>query len=180
MDFFIYKITIDDKPEFIYVGHTKNFKNRVHFHKLSCNTTPHRILYKTINENGGWGNCKMILIDHIVGSKIDARIKENYWFETLKANMNMYKPYITYEQKIENMKRYYENHKEEAKTKNKEYRQANHETILEKTKEYYYANQEYYNAKSKEYRETHQEEMKAYKKEWHERNKERIHQKNNE
>ena len=107
----------------------------------------------------------MVVIDNLTGSLTDARIKENYWYNLLKANMNANKPFTTYE---------------ESKIKNKEYRETNHETILEKKKEYYYANQEYYNAKSKEYRETHQEEMKAYKKEWHERNKERIHQKNNE
>ena len=180
MDYFIYKIVIKENPDFSYVGHTKNFNNRKKYHKHGCNATPHRILYKTINENGGWEKCEMLLIEHIVGSKIDARIKENYWYETLKANMNTIKPFTTHEQKLESMKQYYEAHKEELLEKNKIYRENNHEVILEKKKEYYYANQEHNIAKSKEYRETHQEEMKAYKKEWHEKNKERIHQKNNE
>ena len=165
MDYVIYKITINDRPEFIYVGHTRNFINRKHYHKFSCNKNIERLLYKTINENGGWENCNMVIIDNLTGSLTDARIRENYWYDLLKANMNAVKPFTTYEERKKQMK---------------EYRENNHEVILEKKKEYYYANQQKDNARSKEYRETHQEEMKEYKKEWHEKNKERIHQKNNE
>ncbi len=54
MDYVIYKITIHDKPECIYLGHTKKLENRKYLHKSSCDATPHHIVYKTINENGGW------------------------------------------------------------------------------------------------------------------------------
>jgi hypothetical protein len=180
MDYFIYKIVLKDKPEFIYVGHTKNFSNRKKYHKHGCMDTPHRKLYSTINENGGWENCEMILIEHIVGMKTDARIKENYWYETLKANLNVYKPFTTHDEKKEQMKLYYETHKEDMKEKMKEYRENNHEAILEKKKEYYYNHKEEDNKRSKEYRETHKEEVKEYKKKWYDENKERLSHKNNE
>lgn len=165
MEYVIYKIVITDKPEFLYIGHTQNFNNRKHYHKCGCTTNINRLLYKSINENGGWDNCKMILIDNLIGSKIDARIRENYLYETLKPNLNSISPFTTCE---------------ERKEKNKIYRENNHEFILEKKKEYYYNHKEEDNKRSKEYRETHMEELKEYKKEWYEANKERLQEKNNE
>ena len=153
MDYFIYKITINEKPDFIYVGHTKNFTHRKYCHKNGCSETPHRKLYSQINENGGWDNCEMLLIEHIVGTKIDARIRENFFYET---------------------------HREDMKDKMKEDREKNHEKSLEKKKEYYYANQEEQKLKSKEFRETHQEYIKEYKNKWYDENKERLSEKNKE
>ena len=180
MDYFIYKITIINKPDFVYVGHTKNLKNRKYFHKCGCINTPHRVLYQTINENGGWENCEMTVIEYLTSLKIDARIRENYWYETLKANMNMIKPYLSNEERLNNMKEYYETNKKEIAEKGKIYREENHEMILERKKIYYNNHKEEDNKRSKEYRETHKQEMKEYKKEWYEANKEKLQEKNNE
>jgi hypothetical protein len=180
MDYFIYKITIRNKSDFVYVGHTTNFNNRKKYHKFNCKNTQHRILYNTINENGGWENCEMLLIEHLITSKTDARIRENYWYETLKANMNMIKPYISNEERLDNMKKYYETNKKEIAEKGKIYREKNHEMILERKKIYYNNHKEEDNKRSKEYRETHKQEMKEYKKEWYEANKEKLQEKNNE
>jgi hypothetical protein len=94
--------------------------------------------------------------------------------------LNTNKPYTSYEEKLNNMKEYYDRHKDEIAVKGKIYREEKHEVILEKKKIYYDANKEVDNLRSKTYRETHKEEMKAYKEQWHETNKAKIQAKNNE
>ena len=60
----IYKITCKN-PQVtdVYVGHTTNFVQRKHLHKICCinNTSPiyNCKLYEVIRKNGGWSNWKM-------------------------------------------------------------------------------------------------------------------------
>jgi hypothetical protein len=176
---------IINKPDFIYVGSTKHFTNRKYHHKNSCNNEKshnHNCkLYITIRENGGFNNVEMIPIEEMIcENKIQVLIRERYWFDTLQAKMNTYKPYVSYEERLNDMKAYYDTHKEEIAEQCKIYREENHEVILEKKKIYYNANKEADNMRSKNYRDTHKEEMKAYKEQWHETNKAKIHAKNNE
>jgi hypothetical protein len=55
----IYEITcLDENIKEHYIGHTKNFKERIQRHKcISENSKKYNIkLYKFIRENGGWAN----------------------------------------------------------------------------------------------------------------------------
>ena len=60
----IYKITCNDESiSDVYVGHTTNFVQRKHAHKISCTNikSPNYKcrLYNVIRNNGGWDNWKM-------------------------------------------------------------------------------------------------------------------------
>ena len=97
MNYTIYKIQIIEKPEFIYIGSTKNFTRRKTEHKFTANANrDNKLLYKTINDNGGWVNCDMIPIEKItVESIIDARIREEHWRRELNANLNSQQCFTT-------------------------------------------------------------------------------------
>ena len=106
----IYKIQCKDRNcRDIYVGHTINFVNRQVAHKqCSGNVDSKNIkLYKTIMENGGWDNWEMIEIEkYNCNNLTEARIREQYYYELLNANLNSIPPYkkkIT-ENKTENKK----------------------------------------------------------------------------
>jgi hypothetical protein len=152
MKYIIYKILIIEKPEFIYVGSTKNFTRRKNEHKSRSNFNQNNeLLYKTINENGGWANCEMNPVEKItVESCIDARIREEYWRRELNANLNSKQCFTT------------EQEHKDTHNKNK---------MIS-----YYRHQEMNIGKSKQYREAHPEKMKQLKKEWYELNKEAVSQ----
>ena len=90
-NYIFYKICCDDYDE-IYVGSTCNFNNRKRQHKQNVNLDNERNnlkIYKTIRENGGWDNWRMIQIGSRDGiTKRDAeKIEEEYRVE-LRATLN--------------------------------------------------------------------------------------------
>jgi predicted GIY-YIG superfamily endonuclease len=52
MSYYIYKISCDDLPDFVYVGSTKAFRQRKEQHKINCNNDNskkyNRKLYKQL------------------------------------------------------------------------------------------------------------------------------------
>ena len=56
MNYTIYKITLLSIDAFVYVGSTKNLVKRIKDHKFYSNNKMNRLLYNTINDNGGWEN----------------------------------------------------------------------------------------------------------------------------
>jgi predicted GIY-YIG superfamily endonuclease len=154
----IYKLCCKDlNITELYVGHTTDMRKRKWQHKTACNneTDKHHNLnvYQFIRNNGGWDNWDMVEIERfeaIDGN--DARKKERYWIEELKATLNITIPTQT-------KKEYYESHKEIINEKHKNYIKNNFEII----KEY-----------KKEWREENKESILEYHKEWYEKNKEII------
>ena len=159
MKHIIYKITIIDRPEFIYVGSTKYYSNRKWEHKKDYDKHPERLLYKTIRENGGWENAVMSPIEeYVCDNKIQSLIRERYWLETLQANMNtMLKPTITEDEKTKRETEYkakwFQDNKERLTEKNKEYREIHKEEIIEKQKSLYQQNKAERIEKQRKYRE---------------------------
>ena len=159
MKYIIYKITINDKPEFVYVGSTKQYSDRKYNHKKNYDKHPERLLYKTISENGGWENAVMSPIEeYICENKIQSLIRERYWLETLQANMNtMLKPIITEEERDQRNTRYkakwFQDNKERLTEKNKEYEKTHKEVIQKQRKLYYEENKESFSERRKIYRE---------------------------
>ena len=104
-DYIFYKIVcLDDSCELCYVGSTANWKERHRDHKSNCtneNSTKYNTkVYKTIRENGGWDNFKMIEIgtrEQLTFRQAE-QIEEEYRIQ-LKANLNTYKCYLTKQQK---------------------------------------------------------------------------------
>ena len=117
----IYKITCNDESiSDVYVGHTTNFIQRKHAHKMSCTNVKSSNykcrLYNVIRNNGGWDNWKMEII-HFFNCKdqYEARIKEQEYFVLLKATLNSIEPFPTLKPKEVTKK--YENNKEKKDKK---------------------------------------------------------------
>jgi hypothetical protein len=107
----IYKIVCKDlNINDIYVGHTTNFIKRKSHHKECINQTHkhhHYKIYQAIINNGDWDNWEMIEIEkYPCNDENEAKMRERYWFEELKANLNMRYP-------IRGKKEYTDTHKTE-------------------------------------------------------------------
>ncbi len=93
----IYKICCKDEIiKDIYVGHTTNFKKRKYQHQNYCsnNKLNYCKIYKTINENGGWNNWEMIELETVnCKNLLEARQKENEYYNLLNASLNSIPPY---------------------------------------------------------------------------------------
>lgn len=91
----IYKIyCIDNTISHVYVGHTTNFIKRKYQHKNCSNNLNNKLkIYEIIRQNGGWNNWDMVEIaKYNCKNKTEARIKEQYHFEELKATLNSCPP----------------------------------------------------------------------------------------
>jgi hypothetical protein len=120
-------------------------------------------VYKYIRANNGWDNWDMVEIERFEAiDGYDAKKKERYWIEELKATLNNNIPTRTIkeyeednkekilEKKREYQKEHYKNNKEKVKEYHKEHYKNNKETIAEKGKEYQKKNKEIINEKRKE------------------------------
>jgi hypothetical protein len=146
MIYYIYKIVCEDTSvNYTYVGSTRAFKERKYHHKSQCNNENYKHynckLYKTIRENGGWNNFRMVCIDEIeVDSNRKAEAKEEEHRLKLQANLNERRCHTTAEQKKEQQrecnKEYYKNNTEKIKQQRKEYQKEYRETNTEQIKEW--------------------------------------------
>jgi hypothetical protein len=93
-NYVIYKIVCIDKTlDFIYIGSTSNLTSRKWDHKKrltqSYRTGYNLKLYETMREYGGWDHFEFHPIEELVGvSKLQARIREQYWIDYYKPNLN--------------------------------------------------------------------------------------------
>ena len=156
-DYIFYKIVcISDDIDLCYVGSTANWKERQRQHKSDCNnenkTNYNSKIYKTIRDNGGWTNFKMVQLGTREQlTKRNAEQIEEQYRQELKANLNSKKCFITDDQKREIEKIRNQNYYEENKDKLKEYIQnyyeANKDKILEYHQNYYEVNKDRINEK---------------------------------
>tara|TARA_R110000823_G_scaffold185089_1_gene317526 strand:- start:2 stop:559 length:558 start_codon:yes stop_codon:yes gene_type:complete len=135
-NYIIYKIVCDDLPEFIYVGSTSDWIKRKRQHSQHYKNEDSKEynykVYRTIRENGGWENWRMIQISDVIPNvtKREAEaIEEEYYIE-LKANLNsqhafLY-PEVAREERKERGKKYSQSDKGRASTvrTNKNYRET--------------------------------------------------------
>jgi hypothetical protein len=75
----------------VYIGHTTDMRKGKYKHNANCNNEKNKNynhnVYQLITDNGGWDNWDMIeaeIFEAIDGD--DARKRERYWMEELKAN----------------------------------------------------------------------------------------------
>ena len=203
----IYKLICADGH--YYYGSTTNHKSRHENHKKQSILRPNNPLYKHINTIG-WDNVTFKIIEYYPCNNNEELTKQEdtYIKASKDANdelcLNTNRAYTSYKEKQENMKEYYEMHKEEllqyqrdyreenaekikeyhdvynvlnAEKKiaySKEYREKNREKVLEGNRIYYEKNKEAILEKGKIYAAAHKEEYAAYKKAHYEENKERI------
>ena len=106
----IYKIVCNDLSiTDLYVGSTTNFDQRKKNHKSRCynphSDKYHYQLYETIRRFGGWENWSMVIIEKVpCDDSYEARKMERFYYEQLKANLNMVKPLCTEEERKQNDK----------------------------------------------------------------------------
>ena len=136
---YIYKIVCKDlNINKSYCGSTTNFIKRKSHHKFVCNNETHKNhklpLYSYINENGGWDNFEMILIEKFCfNNSLEARMKEREYYELLNSDLNVRRPYQNEIEKGE----YYKNYTKLYNMDNKDY-----------FKIYYQNNKDKFNKKS--------------------------------
>lgn len=140
MGYCIYKICCDN-IDYVYIGSTTNFTNRKSQHKSRCNNENGKHnnfkLYKTIRDNGGWQNWRMVIIDELGDvSKRQAEMKEEEWRVELQANLNSKKCYITEEEEKEYQKEYHTQNRDKILEYQKEYKQQNKDKIAEQMNAY--------------------------------------------
>jgi hypothetical protein len=129
----IYKICCKDlNITEIYIGHTTDMRRRKWQHKTNCNSQKSKIynmkVYQYIRDNGGRDNWDMIEIERFEAiDGDDAKKRERYWIETLRATLNCNIPLRT-------DKEYYEDNKTLLKTKTKINYEKNKDIINSKLK----------------------------------------------
>jgi len=156
-DYIFYKIIcLDNSVELCYVGSTANWKERQRTHRSDCNNENRKAyntkIYKTIRDNGGWDNFKMIEIGkkEQLTKRQAEQIEEDYRIE-LKANMNGRRCYTTEEQKQEQKKdcdkKRYEENRDKIIEQKQNYYKENKDKILVYNHNYYEVNKNKINEK---------------------------------
>ena len=117
-NYVVYKIECKDKSNpHIYIGSTTNLKSRKWDHKKRY-TQPYRYghklkLYETMRENGGWDNFEFSPIEELIGvTKLQAHIREQFWIDYYKPNLNSKNAFT-------DQKQYKEDNKERFRVTNK-------------------------------------------------------------
>lgn len=147
-----------DKSDYIYVGHTVNFKRRKSQHKSNVTNVKGNLynnnLYSTIRANGGFINWQMRPLEEFkCDGVLQARIREQYWIDYKQSNLNSARAFLSKEDNADKIKQYY-----------KEYYENNRDRILEHIKEYqkehYQLNRNQILEQQKEYREHNADKLK--------------------
>ena len=95
----IYKIVCKDTSVTdLYIGHTTNFvlRKNNHMYSSNCNDNGNNCkLYKVIRANGGWSNWEMMMLEFFkCNNCIEARQKEQEYYERLKPSLNSVPPFV--------------------------------------------------------------------------------------
>jgi hypothetical protein len=184
----MYKLVCNDiNITEIYVGSTTNFTVRKDSHKSRCSNELSESynfkVYQYIRANGGWSDWSMIEIEKFpcTDSK-EARKRERYWMETLRATLNSQTPSRTQleyvldnrEQIAEYQKMYNLDNREQITDNKKMYNLTHKEQIAEQKKMYNLAHKEQIAEHTKIYREANKEQIAEHKKIHYLANKEQI------
>ena len=97
----IYKIACKDpNVTDLYIGHTTDFVQRKKGHRYNSNCNDDNgqnncKLYKVIRANGGWDNWEMVMLEFFkCNNCIEARQKEQEYYERLKPSLNSVPPFV--------------------------------------------------------------------------------------
>ena len=125
----------------IYIGSTTDFIRRKNKHKSDCNCVTSKSYnqknYQYIRDNGGWEEWNMIEVEKFpCNDKREAEAREEYWRCHFNAQLNTRRPYITVEERKEQIKEYKEHNKGKLLEQQKEYRENDKDKLLEQQKEY--------------------------------------------
>jgi len=138
----------DIHNENVYVGHTINKQARLSKHETRCCEKSYYAtdlkLYKYIREHGGWFNWEMVILeDYPCKNKIEATVRENWYFNEYNTTLNSHEPgsmIILGEKQYH--QQYRDNHKDKTLKYNKMYNEQNRELINTNSSKYYHLNKE--------------------------------------
>ncbi len=123
---YIYKISCkDENITECYIGSTINFKDRKKNHKGRCNNKNDKRynskLYKSIRDNGGWGNWIMEIIEEIeTDDKNELLKKEQEHLNLNNSSLNTHQYiHLTEEEKLTAKKEYYQKNKDSITSRRK-------------------------------------------------------------
>ena len=124
----IYKIVCNDLSVIdCYVGSTTDFTKRKCKHKSDCKLNDAKV-YVFMRSNGGWDNWTMIEIEkYPCNDNNEARLRERFWYEELKANLNTVNPNRSQQ---EGKTVYYRTNKDKILDTYKLYYEINKESVL--------------------------------------------------
>jgi hypothetical protein len=178
--YIIYEIRpINKELIYSYVGSTKNFIKRKSNHKKDYNDinrkASNRKIYEYIRANGGWDEFEIIPLEECeCDSKIQARIREQFFINQIENKLNMKKAYRTIAEKNEYKKEYRIQNKEKNEEVKKIYRIEKKLIIAENKKLYNAENKEKIKEQNKKYQIENKEKNYEMKKIYREVNKEKI------
>jgi hypothetical protein len=170
----IYKLVCDD--EHYYIGSTILKLNlRFNSHKATSKREDATSrVYKHINEIG-WDKVKIELIEiYPCDSKKELTEREDHYIQIAKDDhlcLNFNRAHVSPEEKLETMKKYYEENKEKIIAQHKEYIEENKEKVDAYHAEYRKGHAEERREYSKKYAEEHPEWVKTSRKAKYEKNK---------
>ncbi len=179
---YIYKIVVDNQ-NMIYVGSTKNLRQRKHIHKSHYKIFPEKKLYLTMKELGiTEENFKervslVWVEDCVFNHRHELTAREKHWIQELKPSCNIRTPYgLPTEEGIkERRKEDYQKNKEKYKLKSKTYYHQNKEICKEKrrktSKAYYHQNKEKCKEYQKKYTEENRDKIILYQRKYREKQK---------
>lgn len=106
----------------VYIGSTRNLKNRMYQHKQKSKNFPNRKIYKFINSNGGWNNWEY-KICKVLKKTEDGCFFERQFIDNSENTLNIVMPYLSENERLNYYKNYRENNKEKFQIYKKKYRQ---------------------------------------------------------
>ena len=133
----IYKITVDKD---FYIGSTWDFNHRLANHK-NFSTFKNSKLYIAIRHNN-YQFDMVLLYNYECYTDTELRMEERKCYDELKPNLNMNRPYVSKEEKIEHAKQYNIKNRDTIKERKKQYNIKNSETIRKRKKQHRIENKE--------------------------------------
>jgi len=118
----VYALSCIDCPNDIYVGSSKNIKQRMRNHKTNCNNVDgrkyNRKVYTFIRSHGNWEKWRYHIIEEFdVYDKKLLEEREDYWIMELKSSLNSIRAHLTEEDNKEVIKKYNKKYREVNKAK---------------------------------------------------------------
>jgi Uri superfamily endonuclease len=171
----IYKLVCTDGH--FYIGSTTQLlPYRLYHHKESAKKGTSRA-YQYINSIG-WDNVHIELIeDYPCNTMKELHEREDMYIQLMQNDdncLNENRAHLLKEEKLDNMKQYYQEHKEEITEYQEKYRAEHNETINQKFAEYRKKNAELLAEKQRAYAQQNKEKIKTYKKTYDETHKEEL------
>jgi len=154
---YVYKISCNIPDSECYVGSTiNNPRLRLNVHRYMAKRHPHTKVYKYINDNGGFSNVTLEVLETVTGTKEELLQKERAVLERENATLNTFVPSRTKNE-------WYEATREERWAKMREYYEKNREQLRTRMREYY-----------AKHRELNRDKYNAYQRAYYRRRKEKA------